>query len=1031
MNTPPSWDSRIEDCFREQVAARPAATALVDGPLRLTYRELYERAATAAAGLRRLGVERETPVGLAFDRSADAVVAMLAVVLAGGAYVPLDPGYPADRLRHIVTATGLRILVCAPGERERLAAAGADSVPDLASLLALGERPDDRSPDAPRGRSPLAYTMFTSGSTGRPKGVMVEHCGVLRLVKDTDYVDLSPDRRVLHAASPAFDAATFEIWGALLNGASLHIVDRETAVVPGLFAAAVREQAITDAWITAPLFHRIADEDPTAFAPLRTLLTGGDVVSPGHVAKVLAAAPGLTVINGYGPTENTTFTTTFAVPRGHSGPLPIGRPLPGTTVLVCDEQGRPVEPGTVGELYTAGRGLARGYLGEPGLTVRKFVQVAGVRHYRTGDLVHTGPDGLLYFHGRQDDQVKIRGHLVELAEVDAALRALPGVRDAVAHVLGGAGEERTLAAYVVAPGQDPAQLRRTLRERLPDYLCPDRFVPLDRLPLTENGKVRRSALPAPGPRHSGAGAAGLTGPQRALADTWAQVLGLPPGSIGPQDDFTGLGGNSLRLGTLLGRLSRDHGVRLGFAEAFAARTLAEMAQAVAAAGDAPAPAVPPLAPGTSAPLHPQQRGLFAIWQADPDSLAYNVPVRIDLTGPLDEERLRAALTTLVARHDALRMRFTVDASGGVRQTPGSPGEPEFVRHRAPAPGAVARFVRPFRPDGEPLLRALLVPGEGPDRHTLYLDTHHVVFDGVSLRTLAAELLALCTGTPLPEPAVGYAEAAGWAHDRLESGACAADEAYWVRQLAHAPQEPVLPVDRERGPVRAVAGAVVRRALGAAECREVRAAARRHGTTAFGVLFAAYAATLARISGRQDLVIGTPTSGRTHPQLDTVVGMLVNTACLRVRLPDGCTLGGLVGQADRLAREALSHQDYPFERLVHRLAATPGPGRNPLFDVMFALQDIDFHTFATESLHARVELLNPGTTRFDLNLQAYLRPDGLLLDLEYATGLYDASSAGYLLDAYLTTLTDLLERPDEPVARTATATPPAPVPDFDF
>lgn len=1016
------WTRTIEDCFLDQVRKRPDATAVVDRFERLTYRGLLDEAMAVACGLRCSGVERETLVGMAYQRSARAIVAMLGIVLAGGAYLPVNPSYPRRRIERVLNDSGVRQMLCTAEYQAACAGIGGVELLDAKRIAIPGGGADDHVvPTIDGDRSPLAYVMYTSGSTGEPKGVMIEHAGVLRLVKDTDYIEFSADDRILHAAALEFDAATFEVWGALLNGAQLCVIDESVTLVPDRFAAALRDHRVSICWLTAPLFHQLADEDPEIFAPLRALITGGDVVSPDHVRRVQEHNPSLSIYNGYGPTENTTFTTVHRIRGEIVGAIPIGKPIPGTTVLVRD-----------GELYVGGLGLARGYHNKPQLTEQRFTVIEGRRYYRTGDRVYQDADGVLHFRGRVDNQVKILGNLVELDEVTAAVQALPGVRGAFTRAVGDTGTDRALVSWVVGPGLTAEQVRSGITEVLPGFMVPRHVVMVDRFPLTSSGKVDWRALPAPArPR---AADAALSASQQRMAQVWSDVLGVDLAVIGPHDSFFDLGGNSLKLGVLLGRI----GCGPSLADLYAARTLAAMSDAVdgatagsavdgaTAGGLAPFSAIALAKPSS---LHPQQRAMYALWQADPASLAYNVPFRLDIRGPLDERRLRCALSEVVARHDALRMRFVLDA-GNVRQQPVTGIEPEFETVNSPGVERVARFVRPFHPDEPVVPRALLVRTDA-QRHEFHVDVPHVIFDGVSLRLLVEDLLDRYAGVESAAPQVSYAQAAQWYHDRLAAGDRLTAEDYWLKRFHH-PRPPLaLPTDRPRGRRRAVRGAVIRRELGPEWHNRIESAARQHGTTEFVVLLAAYHAALARLTGQRSITVGCPSSGRTHPAAEAVIGMFVSTICLAVDFAPDATLTDLVAEVDEAARMALTHQDYPFEKLVNRLDIAVEPGRNPLFDAFFALQNIDFYEFSRGGLAVSVELTNPGTTRFDLNLQIYRRPDRLLLALEYATELFELASADYVLNHYVAVLTDLLTDPDALVHPATGHSPALPCADFDF
>lgn len=994
---------RLDECFLDQVRRRPDAVA-VCGETTLTYRELADRALAVAAGLARLGVARETLVGMAFARGADAVVAAVGIVLAGGAYVPVSPATPARRVGELLADSDVGVVVAEAAAMTSIAEAAPAGVEvvDLARVEAWGHGAGDHTVPPPLDdRSPLAHVLFTSGSTGKPKGVLIEHAGIFRIVREPHFLAFSPDDHVLHASPLEFDAATMEIWGALLNGARLCVVDAATVVVPVRFAAALREHEVTWAFVTSALFNQLVDDEPAIFAPLRKLFTGGDVVSPRHVELVRAHSPGLALHSAYGPTENTVYTTVHPIDRELDGPVPIGRPIDGTTVLVLDEHRRPVPPGVVGELYTGGSGVARGYLNRPELTAERFVDIGGGRYYRTGDHAHQDADGLLHFRGRVDGQVKIRGHRIEIAEVTSAVHAVAGVRDAYVRVAGDTVQDKRLVAYLVAPGTDEAAVRAELAAALPDYLQPDQFVWLDRLPLNTNGKVDLSALPAPGAARP---KARQTEAEARLAELWGEVLGLPSDTIAPADDFLAIGGNSLKLGALLGRLDRRLGVRLGYPEALRARSLAEMTEAVADAETGHAPLIPLPLPGTRVHLHPRQLALYAHWAADPDSVAYNVPVRLRLRGSVDADRLRHALCALVERHDALRMRFVL-ADGGVRQVALPDAEVDFEVFDGPdVPG---RFVRPFRLDRPPLLRALLVRAT----QDLYLDIPHIVLDGLSLRVLVADLLDRYVGAGPATPAPSFAGAAQWCHDRGDDPAA---EAFWLAELAGSPGDD-LALDRPRGTRRATRGAVARRELPVAELARVEQAAREAGTTPFTVVLTAYAAALARRTGHRDFVIGAPTSGRTaNPDLDRVVGMFANVVGLRAKLTSGTTLGDLLRHLDERRAAALSYPDHPAEKLAKALGFPRDSARNALFDAVFAYQDLEFYEFAKDGLAVSVELVNPGTTRYDLNLQAYRRPDRLVLDLEYATDLFERAGAESLVDECLRALAELVDDPATPV-----------------
>jgi len=602
----------VHQLFELQAQRRPEAVALVFGAQRLSYGELNRRANQVAHYLRALGVGPEVLVGLCLERSLELVVGMLGILKAGGAYLPLDPEYPAQRLAFMLSDARVPVLLTQERLRERMppSEVGSAAQPRLICLDSdwgmLGEE-SEANPESGASGQNLAYVIYTSGSTGKPKGVTVPHQAIARLVCNTNYVKLEPSDRVAQASNSSFDATTFEIWGALLNGARLVGITKDVTLSPQDFAAQIREQGISALFLTTALFNQMASEVPGVFNSVRHLLFGGEAVDPGWVKEVLRRGSPKRLIHVYGPTESTTFTSWYLVQdvSEEATTVPIGRPISNTEVYVLDQHQQPVPIGVPGQLYIGGAGLARGYLNRPALTAQQFIPnpfsaEPGAHLYQTGDRVRYRADGNLEFLGRLDEQVKLRGYRIEPGEIEAVLEQHPAVQAAVLMVVQEATEDKQLVAYVVArqqPAPSLSELRRFLKEKLPEYMVPTAWVLLEALPLTPNGKLDRRALPAPDrarPEMEGTFVAPRTHVEKVLTDIWVELLGL--NRVGVQDNFFELGGHSLLATKLISRVRNIFQVELPLRRLFDTPTVVGLAEAIEKAGDAGKDRIPKIVP---------------------------------------------------------------------------------------------------------------------------------------------------------------------------------------------------------------------------------------------------------------------------------------------------------------------------------------------------------------------------------------------------------------------------------------------------
>jgi amino acid adenylation domain-containing protein len=1000
----------IAALFEGWAERTPDAPAVACEERTLSYAQANAAANRLAYHLRTLGAGPESRVGICLERGIPAIVALLGVLKSGAAYVPADPAWPAERIRYTLADAGVSLVLTTTALAEL---AGADP---LRTILLDGDakqiaaHPSTTLPSLTRPEQ-LAYVIYTSGSTGRPKGVMIEHRQLQNYVHGVlARLDLPDGSSFATVSTLAADLGNTSVFPALCTGGALHVVTHARATDPEAFAALMRRAPVDVLKITpSHLAALLSAGEPADVLPRARLVLGGEASRTEWIQTVRGMAPGLRIVNHYGPTETTVGVLTHAADEAMDagGTLPLGRPLANARVYVLDAHGRALPVGVAGELCVGGAGVGRGYLARPGMTAERFVPDpyapgAGARMYRTGDRARRRADGAIEFLGRVDDQVKIRGFRIEPGEVGAALARHPGIREAVVVARTEGGETR-LAAYFVpaADAPDAAELRAWLRRGLPDAMVPSAFVALDALPLTANGKVDRRALPAPAwADASAAGAAPRTPAEEVLAGLWAELLGAD--RIGPDDDFFALGGHSLLATRMLSAIRRRFGVEVPVRALFEAPTLAGLAarivQAQARGGDA-APPVVPVDRGRPLPLSFAQQRLWFLDQLAPGSPFYNMPYALRLAGVLDVAALERAIGALVARHESLRTSFAgADGEAVQRIAPAVP----FVLAVEPvadeaAAGEAAReeALRPFDLAAGPLFRARVLR-VAQDDHLLLLTLHHVIADGWSLDVLFRELAALYAAfaegrdAGLPPLPAQYADYAVWQRRWLEGPVLDAQLAYWRGAMAGAPPALELPTDRPRPAALTFHGAVHPFHLPAEVAQGVRTLARTEGATVFMTLLAALDVVLARWSGQEDVVVGSPMAGRTRPELEGMVGFFVNTLPLRTDLGGDPSFRALLGRVRGATLGAYGHQELPFERLVDALEVARDPGRNPLFQVTFVVQS-EPREFRAGGVRGTAREVESGTAKFDLTLAAQERADGLACAWEYNTGLFDPST----------------------------------------
>jgi amino acid adenylation domain-containing protein len=1023
----------IHQLFEAQVQRTPEAVAVVFDMQQLTYRELNARANQLAHHLQVLGVEPEVLVGICVERSIEMVVGLLGILKAGGAYVPLDPAYPKERLAYMLSDAQVPVLLTLRKLVARLPEHRAHLV-CLDTDWGLISRKTEQNPLSGAKPTSLAYALYTSGSTGRPKGVAIEHHSPVALLNWTREVFTTEQLAgVLASTSICFDLSVFELFAPLSWGGKVILVEN-ALYLPTLPAALNVTLINTVPSAIAELLK--VDGVP---ASVHTVNLAGEPLQNSLVQRLYQQDTIQQVFNLYGPSEDTTYSTFALMNKGDRESPTIGRPIANTQIYILDNHLQPVPIGVPGELHIGGAGLARGYLNRPDLTREKFIpnpfsDEPQARLYKTGDLARYLPDGNIQFLVRRDHQVKIRGFRIEIGEIEAVLSQHPDVREAVVIARDDQPGNKRLVAYVV-PNQElgatASELRRLLKEKLPDYMVPSAFVILKEMPLTPNGKVDRRGLPAPDSSQRSLETSFVpprTPTEALLAAIWSDILGL---EVGIHDNFFEVGGHSLQATQVISRLREAFCVELPLRRLFESPTIAELSEFIEAVRrddqSQMMSSIQPVSRDGELPLSFAQARLWFLDQLEGGSAAYNMPAAVWLNGQLNVAALEMAVQEIVQRHEVLRTTLKIGNGSPVQVIAPTltvtvpvvdlQALPEEEQSALVRRLATEEAQQPFDLSNGPLLRVTLVR-LGQESHVLLVTVHHIVSDGWSMgifiREVAALYEAFCTKapSPLPELPVQYADFAHWQRQWLSGEVLETQLNYWQQQLTGAPPVLDLPTDHPRPPVQSFRGSTEHFEIGPDLTQRLKNLSQQSGTTLFMTLLAAFVTLLYRYNSQEDIVVASPIANRNRAEIEGLIGFFANTLALRIDVSGEPTFQELLGRVREVTMGAYAHQDLPFEKLVEVLQPERALSRNPLVQVGFALQNAPMGSLRLPGLSLSRLEFDSGTVRLDLEFHLLEVSEGLRAYVHYSTDLFEAATIIRMTGHFLTLLEGIVANPNQ-------------------
>ena len=1012
----------IISLFEQQVVKTPDYPALSFEQTTLSYHQLNEKANQLASYLiQTYQIQSEKLIAVLLDRSEWMIVSILAILKTGGAYLPIDPSYPKARIQYLLDDSQCRVII---DEKE------------LASFKKKAKQYDTGNQSVEVTPQNLAYLMYTSGSTGQPNGVMIEHKNVVSLIKSCTYVELTSDRRILSTGSFSFDATTFEYWASLLNGGHLIICPQAVLLDSQELEKELKDKAVDTLWCTAGWFSQLVEENIALFSGLNYLLVGGDRLSPFHINKVRRKYAGLEIINGYGPTENTTFSTTFSIQQAMEN-IPIGFPVSDGKVYILDTALQPVPIGINGEIYLTGEGLTRGYLNRVDLNADKFIPSPfeeNVKLYRSGDIGKWLPDGSIDFIGRKDEQIKIRGFRIEPGEVKAILLQQDLVEDAEVIIKAVNSGEKEIHAYIVSrEASDLIKIKEALLAEMPSYMIPTAFFHLDKMPLTPNGKLDRKALRELKKEKSTERSfvAPSDEMEITLANIWQKILQRDRISL--QDNFFDLGGHSLKVMALVNAYHKSFGVKLKVKDLFSRTTLESHRQLIESSSKADYHAIQPIGERKNYLLSSAQRRLWILSQFKGGSTAYNVPFTARLKSTLNLSVLELSMNALIERHEILRTVFKNDTSGEIRQWILDKSAISFPLEvldlsQEPAPSDMIEnylqndMRKAFDLEKGPLLRGAVIK-LAEEEFIVYFNMHHIISDGWSIQVLYQDLSAFYQAflagieAVLPPLKIQYKDYAAWQQAQLEGEIYQQHRAFWLNKLAGNLPRLDLPLAKNRPAMRTSNGHRLGIYFSKQQSNALRSFCREREGTLFMGLVAILKVLLHQYTTQTDIVIGTPISGRNHSDLDHQIGFYLNILALRTELNPNDNFNTFFDKIKSMTLEAYHHQTYPFDQLVDELNLKRDTSRNAVFDFMLTLQTTDHIQAGRHSDEVNFDQIidyGPGPTKFEVDLNFQEIEDTLFLSLEYNTDVYEKDTAERLIRHFQQLLIRLTAAPEQKI-----------------
>jgi amino acid adenylation domain-containing protein/thioester reductase-like protein len=996
-------DRTFIDCFNDRVKEAPDQPAIVFGDEQLTYAQLSAKANRLARRLLELGVGPEQLVGIVTEPSLDMIVAMLGIMKAGAGYMPIDSKYLADRVQFMLEDSQASVLLT-----QRHLAQRVEDFPRPVLVLedeATYSQDDSELAALPKPDT-MAYVIYTSGSTGKPKGVVIEHGCLFNFCSwFIDNYKMTAKDRATQFSSVGFDASIIDIYPTLAAGAQLHIISPEIKLSLHRLNEYLESNEITTTFLPTQFAeHFMALIDNRS---LRLLTTGGEKLKRPNLRRYK-------LVNGYGPTECTVYSTTFnvGVEDLKRESLPIGRPLANTEAYIVDEALNLQPLGAPGELCFSGRLVGRGYLRRPDLTATRFIDNPfrpGEKMYRTGDLARWLPDGNLEFLGRIDFQVKIRGFRIEMGDVEQHMLQFVGLQEAVVLAREDDRGDKYLCAYYAGDHPiKPSEVREHLAQQLPKYMLPQHLIQLDQMPLNASGKVDRKALPVP--KVDSTRVAPSDSLEERLVDIWKEIFELD--EIGVTDDFFQLGGHSLNAVLLQSKIQDELEVELSFEDVFGAPTIQELASRIRKAEKVAHTHIPVIDQADHYPTTSAQKRLFFLEQMKNIGTTYNCPIRITLDGDLDESRLSTAIDAVIERHEGLRTSFAVVDGEAVQVVSKSVRLKKHFQETSEAdlPAVFRTFVQPFDLTRPPLFRVKLLR-LGSQHHELLFDAHHTVFDGTSVGVFVEDLMAYYQGTNPPPLRVQYRDFASWHRHLQTSEAIESQEKFWLDMYSD--QVPVLELatDFPRGNFIDYRGEQYLRPLNPQLCDGLRKLSAASGCTLNMTIMAAFYLLLARYTSQSDIVLGTAIAGRNHLDAQPLVGMFVNTLPVRAFPADEKPFSQFLDEVREVFLASFSNQDYQFENLVEKLQLRRDSSRNPLFDAAMVYQSMGFPKMEIDGLKVAATELDHGHSVFDLLLEVLEDEEGLSINWNFRTSLFKRETIQRMATHLLNLLASVINDPD--------------------